>query len=97
MLRHIQAECHLSTSQVPLAMGLFYSFFFRSPIPTELMISEHAFSLGLQRLHARDELYYFSGSDVKPSYFFKKVRCIGRGRSFLLVPLRIRAIVAAPM
>ena len=57
MLRHIQAECHLSASQVPLTMSLFYSFFFRSPIPTQLLISEHTFSLGGQRLHERDEMY----------------------------------------
>jgi len=57
MLRHIQTECYLSTSQVPLTMGLFFSFFFRSPIPPELLISAHAFLLGLQLLHASDELY----------------------------------------
>jgi hypothetical protein len=37
-LRYIQAETHLSTSMLPLVMGLFYSFYFRQPAPPSHLV-----------------------------------------------------------
>ena len=55
-LRHIQSKAHINTSMLPLAMGFWYSFFFREPPPTPLLISAEAYSLGLQRLFLRSSL-----------------------------------------
>jgi hypothetical protein len=66
MLRHIQAECHQSTSMVTLALGLYYTFFFREPIPAALLISRAAFSLGSSRLSMRDEKTLAEKINSKP-------------------------------
>jgi hypothetical protein len=54
-LRHIQAEIHISTSMVPLALSLFFSVFFRKPAPPTLLMSARSFLLALGRLSERDD------------------------------------------